>query len=213
MLASAPHRSGPFKGSKESIFEYYRNFEEYPHRYPNYCKRVEVLSRSDNTVTTREFWSISLGMDVDHVLITVRYKLIPFTEISYEIIDATLAWVIGISNSMRFSDLEGNPNSNLVIEIAMPILDITGHPNAIKSSVYEDLELYLTIQDSLCISNNQDTKPAVGQTCHLCNEGILYSLPGDITENRNHKLTAENFQCDTCHEVLKYYLSFSKETI
>lgn len=104
--------------------------------------------------------------------------------------------------------------ANLIIEIAMPILDITGHPSVSKSSVYQDLEMYLTIQDSFCISNNQDARPAVGQSCPLCKKGTLSALPGERTESSvNHSLTSENFECDTCHKVFKYYLSVSRDTV
>jgi hypothetical protein len=56
MLDSISHRSGPFYGSKESVFKYYQNLEEYPQRYPKYCKWVEVVDRSENIVTTKVFW-------------------------------------------------------------------------------------------------------------------------------------------------------------
>jgi hypothetical protein len=213
MLESIPHRSGPFKGNKESVFEYYQDFEKYPQRYPKYCEWVKVIDRRGNTITTKEFWNISLDNDVDHVSIKVCYELIPFTEIRYEIIEGNLARLIGIKNRMKFSDLQGNPDSNLVIEIAMPILDITGHPNVSKSSVYQDLEMYLTIQDSICIHNKQDSRFAVGQTCSICKKGILGGRGGGGVEVDNHKLTDEQFECDSCHQVFKNYLSVSKDTV
>jgi hypothetical protein len=117
VLDSIPHRSGPFKGSKESLFEYFQNVEGYPKRYSRYCESVEIIDKSDNTITTKEFWNISLDKDVDHVLIKVRYELIPYTEIRYEIMEANLARLIGIKNRMKFSDLQDNPYSNLVIDI------------------------------------------------------------------------------------------------
>jgi hypothetical protein len=212
MLESIPHRSGPFKGNKKSVFEYYQNFEEYPQRYPKYCEWVELADRKENVVTTKEFWNISLDNEIYHALITVRYELIPFTEIRYEIIEGNLARLIGIKNRMKFSDLQDKPDF-IVVEIAMPILDITGHPNVSKSSVYQDLGMYLTIQDSICIHNNQDSKFAVGQTCSICNRGKLGALPGEITEKRNHKLTAEIFECGSCRQVFKNYLSVSKDTV
>jgi hypothetical protein len=51
-------------------------------------------------------------------------ELIPFTSIRYEIMSG---YKTGVKYGMKFSDLENNPDFNLVIEIAMPILDITGH--------------------------------------------------------------------------------------
>lgn len=213
MLDSIPHRSGPFKGNKESVFEYYQNFEEYPQRYPKYCEWVKVVDRKENTVTTKEFWNISLDNDVDHVSIKVRYELNPFTEIRYEIMEANLARLVGIKNSMKFSDLQNNPDFNLVVEIAMPILDITGHPNVSKSTVYQDLGMYLTSQDSICIRNNQGSRFAVGQTCSICKKGILGGRGGGGIEVGNHKLTDEQFECDSCGQVFKNYLSVSKDTV
>lgn len=208
MLDSIPHSGGDYSVSKELAFEYFQNFEEYPRRYPKHCKWIEVIDRSENIVTTKEFWNIALDNDVDHVLITVRYELIPFTEIRYEIMSG---YKTGIKNSMKFSDLESNPNKS-VIEFALPILDITGHPYVSRSPVYRDLGMYLRMQDAICMENLQVFRFRVGQTCSKCKKGILGALPGELTGTGNHNLTSENFECDHCHEVFKNYLSVSSDT-
>jgi hypothetical protein len=127
-------------------------------------------------------------------------ELIPFTSIRYEIMSGNKT---GVKYGMKFSDLENNPDFNLVIEIAMPILDITGHPNVSKSSMYQDLETYLTL----------GCRYANGQTCSICKMGILGGRGRGCIEVGNHKLTDEQFECDSCRQVFKNYLSVSKDSV
>lgn len=209
MLDSIPHSGGDYRVSKESAFEYFQNFEEYPRRYQKYCKWVEVIDRSENMVTTREFWNIALDEDVDHVLITVRYELTPFTEIRYEIMSG---YMTGIKNSMKFSDLENDPNKS-VIDFALPILDSTGHPwGGKRNPVYDNLWLYLRIQNAQHLEGKK-IKFAIGLTCSVCKKGKLGTRLGGSTEIGNHKLIDEQFECDMCHQIFKNYLSVSRDTV
>lgn len=207
MLDSIPHSSGEYRVSKESAFEYFQNFEEYPQGYPKYCKRVQVVDRSENTITTKEFWN--MDTDVDHVLITVCYELIPFTEIRYEI---TSGYMTGVKNSMKFSDLESDSNKSL-LELALPILDVNSHPwGGKRNPVYDNLWLYLRIQNAQHLEGLR-IGFTLGQTCSKCKNGKLGARGGGGSEVGNHKLTDEQFECDSCHKVFKNYLSISTDTV
>ena len=211
MLDSIPHSGGEYNVSKEKAFEYFQNFEEYPWRYPKYCKWVEVVDRSENTVTTREFWN--MDTEIDHVLITVCYELIPFIEIRYEIMEANLANLVGIKNSMKFSDLESDPNKSLV-ELALPILDINGHPwSGKRNAAYDNVWLYLRLQNTQHLGGLKISKFGIGQVCSECKKGKLGARLGGGYEVGNHKLIDEQFECDECHKVFKNYLSVSRDNV
>ena len=81
-----PYYSRPLIVSMEKAFDYFSDIESYPERYPDYCKKVEVLQRSYNNIITREFWNIMIKEDIDHVVLDVRYSFYRPKAIHYEII-------------------------------------------------------------------------------------------------------------------------------
>jgi hypothetical protein len=48
-------------------FQYYRDIEAYTERYPDYCKRVDIIEKSENSnmIKTKEFWNTSIDNDID----------------------------------------------------------------------------------------------------------------------------------------------------
>ncbi len=204
MYDSMPHSTGEYRATKQFAFDYFRNLEEYPIRYAKYCKWVKVVSQSDNSIITKEFWNISLNKDTDHVIVDVRYELIPNTVISYEILSG---YADGIKNTISFFDLKDSTDRTM-IEFALPILDITGHPYAKNSLVYQDLWFYLRMQNAEFLENTPFTKFAVGQDCLNCRDGkLIINRLGDSTEIHNYKLVGEQFECDLCRH--KHYNKYT----
>ncbi len=146
-------------------------------------------------MTTREFWNITLDNETAHKVINVRYEFIPYTEIRYEIIDG---YADGIKNKLSFRDSEENPD-RCIIEFALPIQDIAGHPYAKNSYVYQDLWFYLRMQNAQFLENTPFTKFAIGQNCINCTKGkLIIARIGNSTEIDNYKLVGEQFECNLC---------------
>lgn len=187
----------PINMSKEELFEYFSNFEEYPVRYPKYCGRVDIISKSENEVITRELWNIDSPKG--HELIEVRYHLIPPVEIGYEIISDNRQ---GIKNMIQFSVSNKSPSASR-IDYSLPIIDIVRRLYGQYNHNYEDLKIYLFGQDSLHMKNNQDMRFALGQTCPLCREGKLGGAPSEFTasEDMSFRANIERFECDSCHKI------------
>jgi ribosome-associated toxin RatA of RatAB toxin-antitoxin module len=182
--------------TKEKVFQYYKDVEDYPKRYPKYCQSVEVTESSNNTITTKEFWNVTTDKDTDHAIIQVQYTLTEPTEIRYEILSGHMK---GIKNRIHITE---NDEYKSIVELSLPILDMTGHPiYGNKSTIYQDLLLYFEIQDIQHLANYM-TMFQLGQKCPKCNK--FYTLgakPSDIMEVENNKRTIMSFECDA---VVRY---------
>jgi hypothetical protein len=84
-------------------FEYFRDIESYPQRYPNFCKSVYVLERSDDNIVTKEFWNISInndfGMLLDHHQILIHDFQLLFERYSVCRRQGTILGLICCSNN------------------------------------------------------------------------------------------------------------------
>jgi hypothetical protein len=79
------HFARAFNLPLSKVFEYYRNIEQYTHRYPLYYSKIDVIERSDNSISTRQYLNISLDEYEDHANVDVKYTFLPMKEIQYEI--------------------------------------------------------------------------------------------------------------------------------
>jgi hypothetical protein len=133
----------------------------------------------------------------------------PPTDICYEIIGGDK---IGIKNKMQFSDADNYPFKSTA-EFSLPVLDMVDRVCGSKSVVYQDLGIYLSIQDSLFMSNTQDSRPVPDQTCKSCKKGKLTCLPSIFTGNADmtSRVKMEVFECDLCHEIFSYSTGISVE--
>lgn len=195
--------------TKEKAFHYYKDVEDYPNRYPKYCQSVEVIASSVNTITTKEFWNVTIDKDTAHVAIQVQYTFKGPTEIRYEILSGHMK---GIKNRILLSDSQ-NEDYKSAVQLSLPILDMTGHPiYGNKSSVYQDLLLYFEIQDAQHLENKM-INFQLGQKCPKCSTGKLGAKPSDIMEVDNNKRTITSFECDTCGEIFKNIMMESRDTV
>lgn len=204
-----PHLGKSCLVTKEKAFQYYKDVEDYPNRYPKYCQSVKVMESSNNKITTKEFWNVTIDRDTDHVIIQVQYTFTEPTEIKYEIISGHMK---GIKNRIRISDSQNEEYKSLV-ELSLPILDMTGHPfYGNKSIIYQDLLLYFEIQDAQHLEKKM-INFQLGQKCPKCNTGRLGAKPSDIMEVNNNKRTIMSFECDACGEVFKNIMMESRDTV
>lgn len=196
---------GPSMLTKEVIFGYYSDFENYPVRYPKYCGQVSILLKSDNEVITKELWNIETPKE--HELIEVKYHLSPPLVIKYEIIGENR---FGVKNKMQFSDSK-NSTCKSFIEHSLPMLDIVRRLYGQTSPAYEDLKIYFLVQDSMHMQNGQEKMFALGQTCLKCKTGKLASLPSAFTGNSDlsFRVKIEKFECCLCHEVFSNSMAVS----
>ena len=78
-ITRAPHYERLLIVPISTAFQYYRDIEAYTERYPDYCKRVDIIEKSESgsMIKTKEFWNTSIGNDINHVVLYVNYNLIP----------------------------------------------------------------------------------------------------------------------------------------
>lgn len=192
--------------TKQEAFDYHKEFQQYSIRYPKYCQNIEITNCTNTEITTKEFWNVTLDSETDHALIEVRYHLTPNSEIKYEILKGNMS---GVKNRIIFSDSK-NQNYKSEIYFSLPVLDLTGHPLIGKgSSIYDNLLLYLRIQDAKHLEGKRGTFE-IGQICPRCNRGKLGAKPGEIIGVNNNTKTVQRFQCDSCGETFSHTTMISR---
>ena len=109
-IPRTPHYSRLLIVPISKAFQYYKDIEAYEKWYPNYCKQVDVIERSNNdsSIKTREFWNLSIDNNTDHIVLYVKYNFILLTEILYEIVDSSYEKLIGIKNHVLLEEREDN---------------------------------------------------------------------------------------------------------
>jgi hypothetical protein len=180
-------------------FQYYRDMEAYTERYPDYCKQVDIIEKSDNgnMIKTKEFWNTSIDNDIDHVVLYVNYNLIPLTEIQYEIVDSSYKKLIGIKNHILLEERENNQTG---IEANNVLLDAECFPpHTRESDKYEEMIEYFTIKDCIHLENKQMEPFKEGQLCAKCFRGRLQTPRTKESFQRNgYKRKITFWECDRC---------------
>lgn len=74
-IINPPHYARLLIVPISKAFSYFSDIESYPIIYPNFCKRIDIIERSENTIVTKEFWNISINNKIDHVVLYVHYTL------------------------------------------------------------------------------------------------------------------------------------------
>lgn len=194
--AATPHYSTTLGVPLSEAFEYFRDIESYPQRYPNFCNKVEVLERSGNIIVTKEFWSISISDKIDHVVLKVRYSFLRPNEIKYEVIDG-YEKAIGIKNGIL---LAKKGDSQTIMKGNNVLLDVISFPpHSIKSDRYQDTIDYFRIQDCVHLEKKGIEYFKEGQVCTKCNVGHLEApRTKEIYEKENFKTKTVFWKCDSC---------------
>lgn len=180
-------------------FQYYSDIEAYVERYPDYCKQVGIIEKSNNgnIIRTKEFWNISIDSDIDHVVLYVNYNLFPLTEIRYEIVDSSYKKLIGIKNHILLEEREDNQTA---IEANNVLLDIVCFPpHSRESDRYVELIDYFTIKDCIHLENKPMEPFKEGQLCTKCFKGRLQPPRTKETYQENgYKRKIVFWECDRC---------------
>jgi hypothetical protein len=167
----------------DEAFRYFSDVDANATRYSTYCKNVATISSTDHSLTTKEFWNISISADIDHVILEVRYRFVPPTRIYYEIIGGYVKG-IGIQNLLVLTRTE---NNSTIVKINNPLLDIICYPpHSIKPGMhfftgYMDMIGYFLTRDLIHLEKKSFEHFKAGQTCIKCKKGTL-SGPRTVEE-------------------------------
>lgn len=195
--------------SLEKTFNYYASFGEYAKRYSDYCQRIDILEEKDNQVITNEIWNMTVNMEFDHVVITVKYVLVPYREIKYEVIKGYgTGHIKGSITFERCTDGSTQVQGNLVaLEV---FAGLTKNPN---DSLVQHMDSYFTWKD-MRLLEGKPTPNLSGDPCPLCKDGILgYShkkQEGDIDEPRLYQ--TKFFICNKCGQTIENFFVHANET-
>jgi hypothetical protein len=177
-------------------FEYFRDIESYPQRYPNFCKSVDVLERSDDNIVTKEFWNISINNEIDHVFLKVRYSFFCPNQIKYEIING-YEKAIGIKNAILLTDRGNNETSIKGNNVLLDIISFP--PHSIKSDRYQETIEYFRVQDCIHLEKKGIEYFKEGHICTKCKVGHLSApITKEIYKKDNFERKMVFWKCDSC---------------
>jgi hypothetical protein len=202
--------------SKQRAYEYFSDIESYPQRYPDYCKKIEILEKSENCITTKEFWNIMIQEDIDHVVLTVKYTFLPPEEIQYEIIDG-YDKAIGVRNHILIRE---SKDERLFVDYNNVFLDVICFPpHRIQYGHhyfrdYHDKIHYFTIKDCIHLEKKPMEPFKEGELCSKCKKGHLEksTKKEDFSEN-NFRRRTDIWICDTCGQEFKHYMVDTSDEI
>lgn len=187
----------------EKVFQYYSDFEKYTERYPLYCAQIDI-EKSEDTTISNEIWMLTLGLDVSHVKVKIRYTLIKNKEIQYEFLDEQNK---GMKNSFVFEE-RGNQTR---IGANMVPLDMVAFSYGRKHPIYQDMITYFIRQDTNILENYRWGHKG-GDICPICKKGKIERIgksSRDENTNRAETRRIEYFVCDNCgKELQSAYLEF-----
>jgi len=197
-------RTGPL----EKVFHYYTDFEQYPQRYSKFCVRVDIISKGENSIVTKEFWNVTL-IQKDHVTIKVRYTLVPNNEIEFEIIDDD---GVGTGTKGKII-LKENKNGKIGATLDFPILEILAQSYGDENSIAKTVARYLNEQD-VEIYEGRKTRTRPGDLCPFCNDGRIWPTGKTGKTDSEKEFHAEiEFECDKCKLTVGFAEVGIKENI
>jgi hypothetical protein len=184
-------------------YEYYSDIEVYTQRYLRYYSKIDVVDRSNETISTRQFLNVSLDENQDHVNVDVKYTFFPLKEIQYEI-EGYGENVIKNSIRFRNKDIVGKAYQ-CAVEINHVPLDIMCYP---PHSIERDMVGYNEYARMIDYFTEQDLEPLenkrwrwkVEDSCIKCGKGTL-QLTGEREDTGFRKI--EYFKCDYCASPFK----------
>ena len=195
-----PHYERLFIVPISKAFQYYRDIEASTERYPDYCRRVDIIENSENgnMIKTKEFWNTCIDNDIDHVVLYINYNLIPLTKIHYEIVDSSYKKLIGIKNHILLEERENNQTG---IKVNNVLLDVECFlPHTRESDKYEEMIEYFTIKDSIHLENKPMKPFKEGQLCTQCFRGHLQTSGMKESSQRNgYKRKITFWECNRCN--------------
>ncbi|MDN5847521.1 MAG: hypothetical protein L0H53_14750 [Candidatus Nitrosocosmicus sp.] len=204
------HYGRPLIISMESAFQYFSDVESFPNYYPNICKKIDVILKSNDSNVTKEFWNVSINDKIDHVVLKVRYTFAPPNTISYEIIDG-YEKAIGIKNTIT---LNVNSKGMTFVEGNNPLLDVICYPphsvqmDEYSYKRYTDLIDYFIWMDCIHLEKKPLEQLKEGDVCTKCKIGHLEkSIKKEDFSNAKgtFRIRTEFWFCDSCGQEFKHY--------
>lgn len=179
-------------------FEYFSDFAKYPERYPQYCVKLDILDHKENTIITEEMWNITLGMDLSHVKVKVKYTLHPPNEIEYEILDEHQS---GIKNSTYLDERNGST----FMSISMVPLEIVEFSYERTSEIFQKMQRYFANRDTKHLEG-KSTGYEYGDPCPHCKKGKL-SLGKKLKKEISQYVTEDHVEmvCDFCNKSVNCF--------
>jgi hypothetical protein len=114
--------------TQSEAYQYYSDIEKYPERYPWYYKTVDVIERTDSSLTAKMLLNIHLSIEEDHAVVTAKYTFIPETEIRYEVISGRGQGIINNSIIIGGQDTIADETYKSAVEINHIPLDLLCYP-------------------------------------------------------------------------------------
>lgn len=187
-------RTGPIS----KVFDYYKQIEEYPERYPKYCIRIDVLEKKENFLITSEMWNAVLG-DLEYMKIKVKYIFTPYTEIKFEILDG---YGKGNVNGIILNEaLKNNVGARLAwtpLE-AIELMYGENEPTLTTMAQYfnrRDVEIY----------EGRQVETKSGDPCPSCKVGKIFPTGKyEKTTKENESHSDRKFKCDKCGEIITHH--------
>lgn len=151
---------------------------------------------------------MTVNMNVDHITIKVKYDLIPYMEIKYDVIEGYGTGYVKGSLIFRerpdgLTQIEGN-----IVPVEV-FAGLTKNPN---DPLIQQMDSYFTWRDMRFLEG-KPTPNFAGDPCPLCKVGILtYShkeQDGDIENPRLYQ--TKFFICDKCGKIIKNYFVHANE--
>lgn len=184
--------------------------ELYSDYYPNICKKVDIVSKSNISLITREFWNVTINEKIDHVILNVRYTFDPPNAISYEVIGG-YEKAIGIMNAIT---LNKNTKGMTYVIGNSPFLDVICYPPHLVEMDdysyrrYTDFIDYFVEMDCIHLENKPLQLFKENSVCIKCKIGHLEKTIKK-EEYSNAKGTfrkrTEFWLCDNCGQEFKQY--------
>lgn len=175
------------------VFAYFSDLAKYPERYPKYCAKLDIIECKGSTIITEEMWNITLGMDISHVKVKVRYTLHPPNKIEYEILDENK---IGTKNRIFLEERNGSTH----MSISMIPLEIAEFFYGLTSEIFQKMQLYFANQDSKHLEG-KFIGYEYGDPCPHCKKGKL-SLGKKFKKETSQYVSEEHTEmiCDFCNK-------------
>ena len=194
------HYTTSRKVDQLKVFEYYSQFEKYQQRYSRYCAKFEIIEKTANTITTEEFWNLTLNEGkTSHAKVKVKYTLNPPHEIQYEILE-------GYAKGKKNRILIGESNGSTSINASMVMLEIFSYFYKKTDPVFQTYVSYFASQDTQFLEDKK-TETKDGDMCPHCNKGVLRYTGGYTRdETSSYEYSSEReFLCDKCGKKITHH--------
>ncbi len=127
-MSSDCHFSRLLTVTQSEAYQYFSDIEKYPERYPQYYQTIDVVERTDNSLTAKMFLNVNLSIEEDHANIIAKFTFKPETEIRYEVTSGPGQGIIKNAIIIRGQDTLGDKAYKSAVEMNHIPLDLLCYP-------------------------------------------------------------------------------------